>query len=94
MSSVHQKGGFLVKVIKAFHSVNLTLFTKRRRNSEKLGNNLEDDRRFKGQKKFISNLYISKIMYTSLETMRVISDIQTEEILEFDYLSRDNLRQD
>ena len=55
---------------------------------------MEDDRRFKGQKKFISNLYISKIMYTSLETMRVISDIQTEEILEFDYLSRDNLRQD
>ena len=33
-------------------------------------------------------------MYASLETMRVISDIQTEEILEFDYLSRDDLRQD
>ena len=33
-------------------------------------------------------------MYTSLETMRVISDIQTEEILEFDYLSGDDLRQD
>ena len=33
-------------------------------------------------------------MCTSLETMRVISDIQTEEILEFDYLSGDDLRQD
>ena len=68
VTKIHEKGVFLIKVFKVFHSVNLTLFTKRARNSEKLGNNLEDDRRSKSQKKFISNLYVSKVMHISLKS--------------------------
>ena len=47
--SIHHKVGFLLKVIKVFHSVNLTLFAKRTKNSQKLGNKMEDDRRFKAK---------------------------------------------
>ena len=39
----------------SFHSVNLTLFTKRSKNSQKFVNKMKDGRRFKHQKKVISN---------------------------------------
>ena len=41
--------------IKVFHSVNLTLFTKKSKNSLKFVNKMKGGRRFKHQKKVISN---------------------------------------
>ena len=40
VTTVHLKGSSLLKVINVFHSVNLTLFLKRTRNSQKPGNNI------------------------------------------------------
>ena len=72
--SIHRMGGFLLKIYKVFHSVDFTLFTKRKMFPQKTARNSETKWKIRkifkvtqSSQYFTLNLYDLKIIYTLLE---------------------------